>query len=388
MSAAPPRPILAVLANAASPYQAYFLRRLAGELEGVEVHALFARATPFQPWTVEADARVVERSFGDVERGLADYRKGGRILDYMAARGVGAVICQGYDQPAFVRVLVGCVRRGIPIFLRGDSNVADDDQSPRWKRAIKGALLRPLLRRLTGVMPMGEAGLAYFRRYGVDASRAWLVPVEPDYDAIRSVDPADARAFRERHALPHDRRRLLFCARMAPVKRPDLAVGAFASIALRRPEWDLVLAGDGPLRAGLEAAVPEALRPRIRWMGFLDVREMRLLYASCDVLVLPSDREPWALVVNEAMAAGLAIVASDTVGAGKDLVEPGVNGEVFRRGDASDLERALLSATDAESLPRLRAAAGAVLDGWRRRADPIEGVRAALLSAGWGPRRA
>ena len=61
--------------------------------------------------------------------------------------------------------------------------------------------------------------------------------------------------------------------------------------------------------------MPEALRSRVVWTGFLDHGEPAFVYHSADVLVLPSDREPWALVIQEAMAAGLTVVASDVVGA-------------------------------------------------------------------------
>lgn len=387
MSVATSSASLAVLANAVSPYQAYFLRRLGEELPGVEVHALFTHSRAFQPWSVSLPEAVIEHAFetaGSAPRNhvWSDVRKGGRILDYLQSRRVEATICQGYDSAAFVRVLLGCRARGIAVFLRGDSNVVDDDQNPRWKRWLKGAFLRPLLRRVTGVMPMGSAGMAYYLRYGARPDRAWLVPVEPDYDAIRAVSEDEVRTFRERRGFRQSRRRLLFAARMARVKRPDLAIEGFRTIAERRPDWDLVLAGDGPLRRELEAGVPDTIRSRVRFLGFVDVQEMRALYRACDALVLPSDREPWALVVNEALAAGVPVVASDVVGAARDLVVAGENGAIFRRGDVADLSRALLEATDPDRADSLRAATFRAIDRWRTVADPVRGVREALAAAG------
>lgn len=383
--------VVAVLANATSPYHEHFLRRLAEELSGIEVHALFAYEATFQPWSVALPPGLPVRYFSaEGERAsapswrhaLRDFRKGGRILRHLEASRASAVICQGYNDLAFLRVLLGCGRRRIPVFLRSDSNAADDERNPRWKRAVKAAVLRPLLRRADGVMPAGRAGAAYFERYGVGAERQFLVPYESDVGAIRAVDPNAVRVFAEREGFPADRRRLLFCARLSPVKRPDLALEAFAAIAGRRLEWDLVFAGDGPLRAGLESSVPEALRGRVRWLGFRDVAEVRLAFHACDLLLLPSDLEPWALVVTEALASGLAVVASDVVGAAFDLVTPGENGAIFRRGDIGDLERAVLEATDPERIDRLKAASAGILDRWRRDANPVEGVRAALRAAG------
>ena len=70
------------------------------------------------------------------------------------------------------------------------------------------------------------------------------------------------------------------------------------------------------------------------------------VYRSCDVLALTSETEAWALVVNEALAAGLAVVTSDVVGAADDLVRPGINGRTCRSGNVESLREALLEVGD------------------------------------------
>ena len=66
--------------------------------------------------------------------------------------------------------------------------------------------------------------------------------------------------------------------------------------------------GDGPLRIALLNRIPLELRHRVKFLGFLQMAETAVCYGVCDCLLLPSDYEPWALVINEACAAGLAIV--------------------------------------------------------------------------------
>ena len=102
------------------------------------------------------------------------------------------------------------------------------------------------------------------------------------------------------------------------------------------PELNLLLLGDGPLRAevrGYEGSLP------VRCLGFINQAELPSWYAAGDILTLPSYREPWGLVVNEGMACGLIPVVSDSVGCGPDLVE-GI-GEVFPVGDVGALADAL-----------------------------------------------
>ena len=104
-------------------------------------------------------------------------------------------------------------------------------------------------------------------------------------------------------------------------------------------------------------------------------------------LALPSDVEPWAVVINEAAAAGLASIASDVVGAAAELVRDGVNGRVFPAGDRSALIVALRDVTDPANADRMKAASALVLADWRRRADPVAGLRGALQSTGVLPQQ-
>ena len=95
---------------------------------------------------------------------------------------------------------------------------------------------------------------------------------------------------------------------------------------------------------------------RVRFEGAKDRDELVAYYRDADVFVLPSRSEPWGMVLNEAAAAGLPLVATEESGAARDLVEEGVNGFRVPAGDVAALrERLTRLAADAE----LRASAGA-----------------------------
>ena len=122
---------------------------------------------------------------------------------------------------------------------------------------------------------------------------------------------------------------------------------AWRLAALPTPARALVLVGTGSGRA---AFAPAGLRARGRCGDRLastrsTPAQLRDVYAACDVLVVPSIptrtfREPWGLVVNEAMNRGLAVIASDAVGAAAGgLVRDGVNGLVVPAGDSGALAR-------------------------------------------------
>jgi glycosyltransferase involved in cell wall biosynthesis len=76
---------------------------------------------------------------------------------------------------------------------------------------------------------------------------------------------------------------------------------------------------------------------RVRFIGFVNQSQLPAVYTSADVMVLPSEFEPFAVVVNEAMCCGCAVIASDAVGSARDLIAPVQPGFVYPRCDISQL---------------------------------------------------
>jgi glycosyltransferase involved in cell wall biosynthesis len=108
---------------------------------------------------------------------------------------------------------------------------------------------------------------------------------------------------------------------------------------------------DVPVRAVFVGSGPDETRLRglaatrgvsVEFVGFLEGEELTKRYVGADVFVLPSTSEPWGLVVNEAMEAGLPVVVSDHVGARYALVHEGENGAVFPVSDSQALTRILV----------------------------------------------
>ncbi len=385
---------IAIISHVLTPYRLHAHLRIVREMPEVALHSVFTHDQPDQPWNLGGDPeaariRVVAMGRGHAARGRShprfiprDWRKGGRIIEYLRQEGIRAVVMCGYSDAARLRVLRWCRRARVPVLLFNDGNIRSE-KGGWWRGAVKRLVLPRIFRSCAVCMPCGTLGAALFGRYGVSAERIVFWPYEPDYALWENLSPAALEAARARFALEAGRRRIVFCGRMIHEKRPDLAAGAFAAIAADRPAWDLVMVGDGPERAGVEFAVPPELRPRVRWLGF--VGEPALIAAVerlSDVLIVPSAYEPWGLVVNEACAAGMAVVSSDAVGAAAELVRDGVNGRLVPAGDAAALARALREVTEPGVIDRMKAASGGVLGAWRARADPVEGLRRALVLAG------
>jgi glycosyltransferase involved in cell wall biosynthesis len=384
----PPIPV-AIISNEQTPYRNHLHSRIVREVPEILLWSVFTHQLASSPWHTEASEIIRPVLFGKGERSVdqsvlrfqvREWKKGGGIINWCRDQGIRAVIINGYNDLGRIRLMRWCHTNRVPCFVFGDSNIRCD-LATGIKRYLKRLGVGWVLNTCSGVMYCGRLGREYFLKYGASADRLFAFPYEPDYELGGNLTAAEIESVRCRTGLRSGARHLIYSGRLVGAKRVDLLLAAYKRIAAVRPDWDLVIAGDGPLRAELEAAVPAELRQRVVWAGFVDdPLQLATLYAAADVLVLPSDYEPWGVVVAEA-AVHLAIVASSIVGAAADLVEDGVNGKIFRKGDADALTDALLEVTDKNVIDSMKAASPKKLDEWRRAVEPITNLRAALAEA-------
>jgi glycosyltransferase involved in cell wall biosynthesis len=354
----------------------------------LELWSFFTHEHSNAPWKLQAPDRIRPVFFGHGEqsekqgfarRPLHEVQKARRIEKRLQETSAKAVVLFGYNDWCRLHLIAWCRWRSIPCFLFGDSNPLGD---AGLKALAKRLLLPPVLALCSGAMYCGSQGAEYFRRYGVPAGRLFPFPYEPDYRQIASASGSDCDSEVRRFALPPGRRRILYSGRLASVKRVDLLIAAFQALANERPDWDLVVAGDGPERAQLASLVNPSFRERVHFLGFINRPEsLAAIYSASDVLALPSDYEPWGVVVTEA-ATRLALICSSKVGAARDLIEDHRNGVIFEAGSQESLVAALREVTDALNIDRMKAASPVVLAAWRACMDPVGGLRQALRSVG------
>ena len=105
-------------------------------------------------------------------------------------------------------------------------------------------------------------------------------------------------------------------------------------------EAALLVVGDGPQMGDARQAAAGA--DNIAFAGWLnDPCQLAKIFAASTALVLPSSHEPWGAVVNEAMASGSTVIATDRVGAAVELIEPDVDGFVVEVADVNAIRRAM-----------------------------------------------
>ena len=150
--------------------------------------------------------------------------------------------------------------------------------------------------------------------------------------------------------------RFLYVGRLIPQKRPVELIRAFETASDELPAATLTVVGQGKLESEVREAAARV--PGVRYIGFCEGEELASLYSESDVLVLPALREVWGLVVNEALAHGLFVIATDEVGSAYDLLNEW-SGIMLPANDLQRLSAALIETArtlDLSDAARLRRA--------------------------------
>ncbi len=166
-----------------------------------------------------------------------------------------------------------------------------------------------------------------------------------------SLESAARRRIRRASGLREDVPIVLVSGKLLSRKRPHDALEACALVA-QHAAVSLAYVGDGVERPALERRARDLGLSDVVFLGFRNQSDLPALYSAADLLVLPSEFEPWGMVVNEAMCCGLPVVVSDKVGAASDLVADGINGFVYSAGDVPALAERVLRLVKDEGLRR------------------------------------
>lgn len=221
--------------------------------------------------------------------------------------------------------------RGLPYVAHLHLDVGPSGPAGFLLRAYKPLILGRVLRAAAAVVVFtDEQRSAVASKYGVDPTRIAVIPNGVD-DTFYYVG----------QRLPRPRPRLLFVGRLTVQKNLHLLLRALDGVS---QHFETTLVGEGELEADLKKAAHDLRLQNVRFPGRVDGAELRDLYRNADVFVLPSTREGMPLVLLEALAMGLPIVATDVPG-NRDLVVQGQNGVLVPLGDPSTLRQALLGVT-------------------------------------------
>lgn len=345
-------PRVTVLSELPTPYRWPLFRRLL-DRDDLHVRVLFyARTEADRDWDLDVDGtRGVEFLPGSVW-----HVRGRRSLFFhwnpvvwrrVHARETDVVVVPGWSMPTSLLAVLACRLRGIPYVLFSETHTRR--QRSWWLRLLRGLVLRPVIGGASAWLATGSLSAEYLVEHGATAERIRRFANTPDVEALaRAVeDERERRAeTRAQFGLPADAFVTVHVGRLIGAKDVGTLLGAQARLEARGTMHWLCVVGDGVERAALEQQAVALGLARVRFLGALRPEQLPALWAAVDAFALASVHEPWGVVVNEAMAAGLPVLLSDRVGAAPDLVEPGVNGDRFPAGDDARLAELLRGLAD------------------------------------------
>ena len=263
---------------------------------------------------------------GDAEKSLSELSFSGLVAwTWQLLKKNDVIIMNGYTNRVFMCMFVLNVFFGRAIGI--DSDTPLSIPSNFFKRLLKATVLNTIFRNrhVYGLAGGTNSHKELFRHYGMKNERIFLMPMMVDNAKFY---PSSA----EKSEIPFV---FLYVGRIVECKNIGVMLEAFVQAFGNSKEVQMHVVGGGDMQESYKGQYIK--QENILFLGKRFGKDLVGCYHQAHVFVLPSSYEPWGLVVNEAMAAGLPVIVSDKVGAGYDLVETCGSGFVFRYDDVAAL---------------------------------------------------
>lgn len=334
---------LVILTEIISPYRIPLFNDLASRGE-VTLHVIFLAETDphLRQWNVYKDE--IRFSY----EVLPSWRKRVGRYNFLLNRGVeralsaaatDVILCGGYSYFASWQALLWARTHNIPFLLWSESNLQD----ARRGHALVEFLKDEFLHRCSGFVVPGVSARQYLESRKVETENIFIAPNAVDnrlFARVATDARTNASQLRAKLGLPE--RYVLFVGRLVREKGVFDLLAAYGELdATLRREIGLVFVGDGSARAELRERARAITPGQIVFAGFAQREQLGVFYGLAEVLVLPTYSDTWGLVVNEAMACGLAVIVSRAAGCAADLVREKWNGIVIAPADGNGIAAAL-----------------------------------------------
>lgn len=271
-----------------------------------------------------------------------------QLIKTLAQLNPESIALCGYHRPENLLVLLWAKLTGRRTVLLSETKQDDYARHPQRER-FKGWLVNQFDGYLVGGTPHRQ----YLTALGADPERVY-----EGYDVVDNqffathAQEARTQGNRLRLELGLPEHYFLVVCRFVPKKNLRMLLTAYQEYQKQHPAgWGLVLCGGGPQEDELRTMVTQQKILGVLFAGYVSGQRLGHYYGLADCFIHPSTLEQWGLVVNEAMAAGLPVLVSQTCGCAADLIEEGDNGFTFDPQDPETLTSLMLWMTAEQ--PRL-----------------------------------
>ena len=248
------------------------------------------------------------------------------------------------------------IRCGIPVIANYQTDVSGfiDFYGLNTAKTIVEKRLKKIHKGSTLTLAPSTESISFLRSLGIENVRHWGRGVD-----LEQFNPAwRSEKLRKYWGADSDTLIIGFVGRLAPEKQVH-KLASIGDVGLLAGKKILqVIVGEGPTRETLEKSLPKAV-----FTGHLNGKELSKAVASMDLLITTGENETFCQVIQEAMAAGLAVIAPNA-GGPKDLISDGVDGFLYEPGENLDIRKKVLRAIfDREQLEKMSLAAYSKVQG-------------------------
>ena len=264
------------------------------------------------------------------------------LVEYLTKTQPAILVVAGYGHPVMRAAIKWGYQKKVPVILLSDSQYCDRPRNPILE-TLKSRWIR---QHCDSAFVAGASAAQYLERLKFPKHKIWRCydVVDNDYFRDQALEVREnPSAVRAKLGLPE--KFVLYVGRFSPEKNLSRLLEAFGNYqkaSLDQRTFSLVLVGGGPEEQVLKHKVEQLGLKNIFWPGFKQVDDLPAYYSLASALILPSTSEPWGLVINEAMACGLPVLASSQCGAVWDLVFPGINGLIFNPWSSQSISQAII----------------------------------------------
>lgn len=224
----------------------------------------------------------------------------------------------------------------IPYYYEGDGGIAGN------AKGIKALLKRFIISSAEICFSTTDAFDQYCMTYGAKPEKIRRYPFSSIYesDILKKVLKEYDKAVLKKQLGIKENKVILSVGRIIHLKGFDLLLDAYAET--NNPAWGLYIVG-GIVNEELQTIILQKGIKNVYFIDFILPDELRKYYEAADIFVLPTRYDPWGLVVNEAMAAGLPVITTFACGAGTEMVRSNKTGYLYEAERTKELKEYLLT---------------------------------------------
>lgn len=260
------------------------------------------------------------------------------------------LICAGWLDFASQIGLLMCKILKRPYILWSESTINE----PSWRRKLSLPLVKWIVNQADAYIATGTRAKEYLISLGANPEKIFVGISTVDIQHFQResrMSKKEKETIKRKHQIK-TKKIILFVGQFIERKGLRYLIRAFGEAKKRNDDIGLVLVGSGPLKSELAEICLREKIDDVYFIDHLEIDQLPKIYGLADLFILPSCEETWGLVINEAMACSLPVIATDKVGASVDLIKNGINGYVIKDRNIKDLSLSIEKIINNENLTK------------------------------------